>query len=262
MKRIITIVSIFALTAVYSCKKSDNSIAFINAKESLENTVTQEKDISYVDANRFVSNKLSSYKAEGKLEVNQYHLTNDLFQNLIENSLQLRTTGNLSENYSMISKNMDYIFKNGYSDVTVLPTNNLSSGVSLLANSFIHDINTLNSAEDLASLFQSYLNKVSTSSMLSQIDKNVLNAYFGGVKASVDFISTELTKQNRYSSGYQRRWSLWGSVKCAAGIVGGAVLGGIAGAAVGTVTLPLIGTVSGTAVGFYGGGLAGMAAAC
>ena len=55
---------------------------------------------------------------------------------------------------------------------------------------------------------------------------------------------------------------MWSFIKFAAGTVGLAVLGGIAGAAVGTVTLPVIGTVSGTAVGFYGGALAGMAAAC
>lgn len=259
MKRIITIVSVFALTAVCSCKKSENFTASANAKDSLENTVNQGKSISYVDANLFVSSKLSSYKADGKLKVNQYNLTDELFKNLIENSTQLRTTGNLSANDSKISKNMDYVFKNGYSDVALLPTNNLSSEVSSMAKNFIHDINSLNSVEDLTSLFQSYLNKVSISKTLSQNDKNILNAYFGGVKASVDFISIELTKQY---SGYRVTWSLWGAIKCAAGTVGGAVLGGIAGAAVGTVTLPLIGTVSGTAVGFYGGGLAGMAAAC
>ena len=54
----------------------------------------------------------------------------------------------------------------------------------------------------------------------------------------------------------------WSMLKCAAGITGGAILGGLAGAAVGTVTLPLLGTVSGTIVGFYGGALAGGAASC
>ena len=91
-------------------------------------------------------------------------------------------------------------------------------------------------------------------SNLSPNDKNTLNAYFGSLHATLDFIGTQLGDKTSY------HW--WNAIKCAAGTVGGAVLGGLAGAAVGTVTLPLIGTVSGSAVGFWGGALSGIAVAC
>ena len=53
-------------------------------------------------------------------------------------------------------------------------------------------------------------------------------------------------------------WDSWG--KCAAGTLGGAMMGGLAGAAVTSPTV--IGVPVGTAVGVVGGALSGAAAAC
>ncbi|HEK22317.1 MULTISPECIES: hypothetical protein [unclassified Mucilaginibacter] len=54
-------------------------------------------------------------------------------------------------------------------------------------------------------------------------------------------------------------WSSWG--KCAAGIVGGAGIGGLGGAAAGSA-VPVLGTGAGAVVGVIAGGLSGAAAAC
>ncbi len=54
-------------------------------------------------------------------------------------------------------------------------------------------------------------------------------------------------------------WPKW--LRCAAGIVGGALLGGLEGASAGSV-VPVIGTVGGGIIGIIGGGLVGGAAAC
>jgi hypothetical protein len=54
-------------------------------------------------------------------------------------------------------------------------------------------------------------------------------------------------------------WASWG--KCAAGIVGGAGLGGLAGGAAGSV-IPVLGTGIGAGIGAVSGALSGAAAAC
>lgn len=50
-------------------------------------------------------------------------------------------------------------------------------------------------------------------------------------------------------------------LNCAAGILGGAILGGLTGAAAGSV-VPFLGTTAGGIWGIIGGGLSGGAAAC
>ncbi|WP_409151061.1 hypothetical protein [Sphingobacterium sp. BS-2] len=67
--------------------------------------------------------------------------------------------------------------------------------------------------------------------------------------------SARLTAAANAKQGW---WDSWG--KCAAGIIGGAGLGGLAGAAVTTPTV--VGIPIGTAVGVISGGLAGAAASC
>ena len=52
-----------------------------------------------------------------------------------------------------------------------------------------------------------------------------------------------------------------GSWQCAAGIVGGAIVGGLGGAAAGSV-VPWLGTIAGGIWGIVGGGLSGAAATC
>ncbi len=52
-----------------------------------------------------------------------------------------------------------------------------------------------------------------------------------------------------------------GSWQCAAGIVGGAIIGGLGGAAAGSA-VPFLGTVAGGIWGIVGGGLSGAAASC
>lgn len=54
-------------------------------------------------------------------------------------------------------------------------------------------------------------------------------------------------------------WDSWG--KCAAGVVGGAITGGLGGAA-GASVIPGVGTAVGGSIGAIGGGLMGAAAAC
>ncbi|MFL5901593.1 MAG: hypothetical protein ACJ75S_10405, partial [Solirubrobacterales bacterium] len=49
--------------------------------------------------------------------------------------------------------------------------------------------------------------------------------------------------------------------KCAAGVAGGAILGGLTGAAAGSV-LPGLGTTAGGIIGAIGGGLAGAGSSC
>ena len=52
-----------------------------------------------------------------------------------------------------------------------------------------------------------------------------------------------------------------GTWKCAAGTLGGAILGGLAGAAAGSV-VPVLGTFWGGVAGIVGGALSGGAASC
>jgi len=52
-----------------------------------------------------------------------------------------------------------------------------------------------------------------------------------------------------------------GAIKCAAGTLGGAILGGLAGAAAGSV-VPVLGTFWGGVAGIVGGALSGGAASC
>lgn len=54
----------------------------------------------------------------------------------------------------------------------------------------------------------------------------------------------------------------WDGVKCVAGTIGSAGLGGLGGASAGTITLPVIGSVSGTVIGAVSGGLTGVATFC
>lgn len=62
-------------------------------------------------------------------------------------------------------------------------------------------------------------------------------------------------------ASYQTR-GIWNGVKCVAGVVGSAGLGGLGGASVGTITIPIVGSVSGTLVGAISGGLTGVASFC
>jgi hypothetical protein len=237
MKKIITIASVLAMVSLCSCKKTS-----VSAPEA------PQQSISYVDANIYIAQSLITYQNEGKLNMGRYKTTSALLQSL---------SNQPSEG---VVNNMNYVFLHaGHVDINSLPVNNLSSAVSSIISKFLTDLNSSNSSQELNDLFQSNLSKISTNTLLSLSDKSVLNVYFAAVKTSTDFIATRLAQQNL---GARTEWSLWGAVKCAAGTVGGAVLGGLAGAAVGTVTLPLIGTVSGASVGFWGGALSGMALAC
>jgi hypothetical protein len=105
-------------------------------------------------------------------------------------------------------------------------------------------------------------------------DKDFLLTYVVGYKASLEFIRDNIDIINAgfenpsFGGRVQGWWSDWG--KCAAGILGGAVVTGatlgLGGAVVGTVALPVVGTVSGAVVGAVagaiGGGLTGAAEYC
>ena len=164
---------------------------------------------------------------------------------------------NTKGNSSVIS-NIDYIFMNGNSSFDKLPVNNLDGNLFSLLKDCVSGISNLNSETELSDYYTSAAKKIKSSS-LSQTNIDIASMYLSGLVASSDATAKVLKEQSAIENA---KFSLWGAIKCAAGTVGGAVLGGLAGAAVGTVTLPIIGTVSGTAVGFYGGALTGMAASC
>ncbi len=80
-----------------------------------------------------------------------------------------------------------------------------------------------------------------------------------GVAVSLSYLKTS-EGLDVYVS-YKAR-GFWDGVKCVAGVVGSAGLGGLGGASVGTITVPVIGSVSGTLVGAISGGLTGVASFC
>jgi hypothetical protein len=161
--------------------------------------------------------------------------------------------GNSTE--SIIS-NLDFLFKGG--DLNSLPINNIDPMVFKFMNSILIGIESLNDETQLEPYLLSISQKLIASNF-SAYDKQLVSSFITGLNASIKIIVNSPKFQ---TSGEQGRFSLWGAIKCAAGTVGGALLGGIAGAAVGTVTLPVVGTVCGATTGFYGGALSGMAAAC
>lgn len=258
MKKIIFWIFVFGAITFSSCQKSNDHIY----SPELNTAPIREISGKPANAKEVVFKELTKFKAEGKFTKNKYSATMELYKNLLSGSpkgtgINQRTT---PENASII-ENINFVIVNKLSDVNDLPFNNLSSNVSSVATSFLQDLESTRSKEEMDDLFISYAQKIQFNSSLSGSDKEVLNFYLSGVEASIDFISKELT--NDYNAnGYIMRKGFWDIVKCSAGTVGSAVLGGLAGAAVGTVTLPLIGTVSGTAVGFWGGALVGVASFC
>ena len=152
------------------------------------------------------------------------------------------------------------ISRNNYS-VNSIAINNLSPDVMNIVSRIMQGIDTLTEGVGFDNYFLAYANQVTTSTTLSSYDKDVISYLIMSLNISTEIIIDDFAVRDTINSGTGRR-SWWDAFKCAAGTVGGAVLGGIAGAGVGTVALPLIGTVSGAAVGFYGGALVGMAASC
>jgi len=131
-------------------------------------------------------------------------------------------------------------------------------------DSVINDIEieriTSESPEKFISFLQTEFEQVVKSEV--QFDnKELLLEYIISYKVAIEFISHNLDivgdsyGQNK-APGW---WDSWG--KCAAGIIGGAGLGGLTGAAAASV-IPGIGTVAGGVIGGISGALTGAATAC
>jgi|GEM_PF-1700265 len=156
--------------------------------------------------------------------------------------------------YPEMTNNLNEIFKNGIKGLDNISVNNIDKNLFELLKNFVSGIEKLGSKEELDGYQIQFVNEIKNAG-LSEEQLATASLFLTSMNATLEPIVLNFSNE-------QGKWSLWGAIKCAAGTVGGAVLGGIAGAAVGTVTLPVIGTVSGTAVGFYGGALTGMAASC
>ncbi len=108
--------------------------------------------------------------------------------------------------------------------------------------------------EDLIEYVESSISRILNSDILDS-DKEFILCFLSAYHASLEFISEyhDIIIDIADKSGW---WNRWG--RCAAGITGGAIIGGFTGGAAASV-IPGIGTTAGIIVGGIGGGLAGAA---
>ena len=102
------------------------------------------------------------------------------------------------------------------------------------------------------------LQKDVLSSSWTNTDKTTSISYLILLEETMRYLGQDQGQQFSSSQFTAAAFSFW---RCAAGVVGGAILGGLTGAAAGSV-IPAIGTTAGGVWGAIGGGLTGAAAAC
>ena len=102
------------------------------------------------------------------------------------------------------------------------------------------------------------LQKTVLSSSWTNPDKTSSISYLILLEETMRYLGQDQSQELLSSQFTTEAFSFW---RCAAGVVGGAILGGLTGAAAGSV-IPAIGTTAGGVWGAIGGGLTGAAAAC
>jgi hypothetical protein len=90
----------------------------------------------------------------------------------------------------------------------------------------------------------------------SKFERSEMLAVIDGVYTTGSISNDLILRSGVASNGW---WESWG--RCAAGVAGGALVGGLGGGAAGSV-IPGIGTTAGLILGTIGGGLSGAAASC
>jgi hypothetical protein len=204
-------------------------------------------------ANSDLSPKASSNLVADKETVNK--LINALDATIIEGK-KLKTVKNtISEEY-LRDMFLVQLSKEGIEATSATPQNYSKTYLSYIQSMPSSD--TFTNVEDFVAHLrgmQKQCNSVLTSDLEIQdfLDKSEFMIQF------TTYLKNNQSSFGVYGNKCDGWWGCWG--KCAAGIVGGVLTGGLGGAAVGSV-VPVLGTAWGAAIGVVGGGLTGAAASC
>ena len=142
--------------------------------------------------------------------------------------------------------------------------NKLSSEQQIIIRNIFDSLTNSSNLDNFTNYLEKQYSDIPNDNKLTNNEKDFMLSYLTGYIASINFIENniDLVKSSTQFIGFKNTlnwWSSWG--KCAAGIVGGAIIGGLTGAAAASV-IPGLGTTAGCIIGGIGGGLSGAAAAC
>lgn len=136
---------------------------------------------------------------------------------------------------------------------------NLSSDVLEIINLINYDLQASSTPEEF-NLYLDELQEEVKHYAIETSEKEFLLHYINTYSTSVEFMQNNIdvliNEENQKASSW---WDSWG--KCASGIVGNAILGGLSGAGIGTV-VPGVGTTAGAVIGAIGGGISGASSSC